>query len=206
MEGYDVVADYGHGPSAWEDAEYASNHFGRPDGVGLRILVVEDDADTAQSTALLLRLYGHRVRVAPDGRAALRLARRARPDVVLLDLGLPGMDGWEVARRLGEQLFARPPFLVALSGYGGEEDRRRSEQAGIHLHLVKPVDPEFLRRLLRRFQEVVMPGPCPPARGGGHHSGRGVDTSGPGLTDGVALWGRRPEPLVCCSAEDCCWQ
>jgi CheY-like chemotaxis protein len=206
MEGHNVVVDNGHRPSAGGRAEVSTEHFGRPAGVGLRILVVEDDADTARSMASLLRLYGHRVRVAQDGPAALRLARRTRPDVVLLDLGLRGMDGWGVARRLGKESFVKPPFLVALSGYGGEEDRRRSEEAGIHLHLVKPVDPVFLRRLLRRFQEVVMPRRRPPGRAGGHHNRRGVDTSGPGRTGGVVRRGSRPEPLLHCCAGDCSWE
>jgi CheY-like chemotaxis protein len=122
---------------------------------GLRILVVEDQADTAASLALLLRREGHEIQVAPDGLAAVGAVQFAHPDVVLLDIGLPGMSGWEVARWVTEQPAEKRPLLVAITGYGREEDRRRSEEAGIDLHLVKPVDPDQLLRLLRRFYRVV---------------------------------------------------
>ena len=77
------------------------------------------------------------------------------PDVVLLEIRLPKMDGWEVARRLREQATVKPPFCIAVTGYGMEADRRRSEEAGIDLHLLKPVEPSYLRRLLARFQTIV---------------------------------------------------
>jgi CheY-like chemotaxis protein len=130
---------------------------------GLRVLIVEDVADASAVLALLLRMEGHDVRVAPDGPAALALAEAISPDVVLLDIRLPGLDGWEVARRLRRRS-GKPPFLVALTGYGGECDRRRSEAAGIDLHLVKPADPELLLWLLRRFQRTVR-GTMRPAQG-----------------------------------------
>jgi DNA-binding response OmpR family regulator len=123
----------------------------------LRILVVDDDEATARSLAWLLRLYGYEVQTAPDGRTALQAAQARPPDVVLLDLGLPGMDGYEVAKRLREQADQARPFLIALSGYGQRSDRLRSRQAGIDLHLVKPVEPERLCRLLARFQAVLGP-------------------------------------------------
>ena len=119
---------------------------------GLRILVVEDHADTAESLALLLRGEGHEIQVAPDGLAAVGAVQFAPPDVLLLDIGLPGMSGWEVARWVTGQPAEKRPLLVAVTGYGREEDRRRSEEAGIDLHLVKPVDPEKLLGLLRRFR------------------------------------------------------
>ena len=122
---------------------------------GLRILVVEDHADTAATLALLLRMEGHEVQVAPDGPAALEAVQIASPDVVLLDIGLPGMSGWEVARWVTGQPAEKRPLLVAITGYGREEDRRRSEEAGMDLHLVKPVDPDELLGLLRRFYRVV---------------------------------------------------
>jgi CheY-like chemotaxis protein len=122
---------------------------------GLRILVVEDHADTAASLALLLRREGHEVQVAPEGPAAVGAVQVAPPDVVLLDIGLPGMSGWEVARWVTEQPAEKRPLLVAITGYGREEDRRRSEAAGIDLHLVKPVDPDQLLGLLRRFRRVA---------------------------------------------------
>jgi CheY-like chemotaxis protein len=126
----------------------------RPDAPGLRVLVVEDDADQA---AWLGRL-GHQVRVAPDGPAALRAAEATRPDVVLLDIGLPGMDGYEVAVRVHEELapaMPKAPPVIAVTGRVGEEDRRRSPQASIDLHLTKPVDPVLLFWVLRRFQNIV---------------------------------------------------
>jgi CheY-like chemotaxis protein len=126
-------------------------------GYRLRVLVVEDHEDTATSTALVLRLYGHDVQVASDGRMALQLMDAHAPDVVLLDLGLPKMDGWEVAKQIRTQATYKRPLLVAVSGYGGEADRLRSTEAGIDLHLVKPIDPDHLKDLLARFQTVVVP-------------------------------------------------
>jgi CheY-like chemotaxis protein len=122
---------------------------------GLGILVVEDHAETAATLALVLGREGHEIQVAPNGPAAVEAIQVAPPDVVLLDIGLPGMSGWEVARWVTEQPAEKRPLLVALTGYGQEEDRRRSEEAGIDLHLVKPVDPAELLRLLKRFHRVV---------------------------------------------------
>ena len=125
-------------------------------GPTLRILLVEDDGDSAETLAVLLRIYGHEVEVAHDGPTALRLAAAAPPDVALLDLGLPGgMDGYEVARRLREQKTDRLLFLIAVTGSGRDEDRRRSTEAGIHLHLLKPIDGEALNRLLSRFKAII---------------------------------------------------
>ena len=121
----------------------------------LRVLVVEDHADSAETLAVLLRLHGHEVDVAPDGPTALRIAAQNPPDVALLDIGLPGMDGFEVARRLQEQAAGKMPLLVAVTGYGQEEHRRRSKQAGIDLHLLKPVDPEEIKTLLARFKTII---------------------------------------------------
>jgi CheY-like chemotaxis protein len=111
------------------------------------VLVVEDCPDTRQSLAMLLRLWGFEPLVAADGPAALDAAR-SRPDVVLLDLGLPKMDGNEVARRLRAQPEMSEALLVAISGFGTEDDRRRSREAGCSAHLLKPVEPEALHRLL----------------------------------------------------------
>ena len=116
-------------------------------GGSRRVLVVDDNVDGAESLATLLKLLGHEVHVAHDGPAALRATADVRPEVVFLDIGLPGMDGYEVARRI-----RRPgrteALLVALTGYGQEEDRRRSREAGFDHHLVKPVDPAVLEDLL----------------------------------------------------------
>jgi DNA-binding response OmpR family regulator len=94
-------------------------------------------------------------KVASDGPSACRAVQESLPDVVLLDIGLPKMDGWEVAKRICEQGVWKRPLLVAMSGFGTEADRLRSEEAGIDLHLVKPVDPEELHKLLSRFQSIV---------------------------------------------------
>jgi CheY-like chemotaxis protein len=128
-----------------------------PPGGALRVLVVEDEPDAAESLRQLLLLYGHRAEVARDGPAAVELAERFRPDVVLLDIGLPGgMDGLEVARRVGLRPDGgKAPLLVAVTGRDQGDDRRRSELAGIHLHMTKPADPEVLRSLLARFRDAA---------------------------------------------------
>ncbi len=123
----------------------------RPRTVPARnILVVDNNHDAGESLALLLRLHSHDVRTAYDGPAALDLARARPPDVVLLDIGMPGMDGLEVARRLRRDLGLQQALLVALTGYGGEDDRRRSQEAGFNAHLVKPLDLDALNGLLAR--------------------------------------------------------
>lgn len=121
----------------------------------LCVLVVEDEDDSAQSLAELLTLGGHCVRVAPSGPDALREALVVCPDVVLLDIGLPGMDGWEVARRLRGQSRDKQPLVVAVTGYETTDDRWRSADSGIDLHLVKPVDPAALTKLLSWVRELL---------------------------------------------------
>jgi CheY-like chemotaxis protein len=121
------------------------------------ILVVDDSADTADSTMQLLELCGYTARAARGGEEALREVAENPPDVVLLDLGLPGMDGWELARRLREQADEGCPVLIAVSGYGDPASRRRSADAGIELHLVKPVDPAVLLGALGRYGRVLAP-------------------------------------------------
>jgi PAS domain S-box-containing protein len=113
-----------------------------------RVLVVDDSADAALSLAKLLRQRGHEVRVAHDGPSALAAARGDPPEVAFLDIGLPGMDGCELARRLRQEPRLRGALLVALTGWGQEEDRQRTRAAGFDHHLTKPADPEALHRLL----------------------------------------------------------
>ena len=120
-------------------------------GRARRVLVVEDNRDAAESLSLLLTLAGHEVRLAHDGSTAVKVASAYRPEVVLLDIGLPGMDGFHVARRLREEPGLDDAFLVAMTGYGQAEDRRRSQEAGFDRHLTKPVEPAVLRELLREF-------------------------------------------------------
>jgi two-component system CheB/CheR fusion protein len=123
----------------------------------MRVLVVEDNETTAENLALLLRSAGHEVEVAPDGLAAMKAAENHHPDVVLLDIGLPDIGGWEVARELQALPTEKRPLLVAVTGYGQEEDRRRSREAGIDLHLTKPINPSQLQHLLGRFKSFVSP-------------------------------------------------
>jgi signal transduction histidine kinase len=120
---------------------------------GLRILVVDDNADAGQLLADSLRALGHTTRVALDGPGALETAREFHPDVALLDLGLPVMDGFEVAHRLRAQPESIHILLVAITGYGQQVDRQRTRAAGFDEHLVKPVDLEELEAWLRRSQE-----------------------------------------------------
>jgi CheY-like chemotaxis protein len=134
------------------DGPHANGH------AALRVLVVEDHPDTAKSTAMLLSLYGHEVDIASDGPTALQAVRTKPPDVVLLDLGLPKMDGWRLAKQLREQSNGKTPFLIAVTGYGRQIDQNRSHEAGIDLHLVKPVEPDILQTILLEFQKAVTPG------------------------------------------------
>jgi len=114
------------------------------------MLVVEDNPDAAESLLMLLELKGHRVTTAPDGMAALAAMRAQRPDVLLVDIGLPGIDGYEVARRIRRDPQLGHPLLVALTGYGLEEDRQRALAAGFDQLLVKPVDLGLLEAVLAR--------------------------------------------------------
>jgi two-component system CheB/CheR fusion protein len=114
-----------------------------------RCLVIEDNLDAAESMGLLLELSGHKVELAHDGRQGLEAARRFRPEVVLCDIGLPGgMDGYEVARQMRQDPALSGARLIALTGYGQEEDQRRALEAGFDVHLTKPADPVTLERLL----------------------------------------------------------
>ena len=112
-----------------------------------RVLLVDDNVDAAETLKDFLDVLGHQVRIAHDGPSAILVAREWTADLVLLDIGLPGMDGYEVARAL-RLLPAPPRRLVALSGYGRESDRRQSAAAGFDVHLVKPVDLSNLEELL----------------------------------------------------------
>jgi CheY-like chemotaxis protein len=119
-----------------------------PSTTSRRVLVVEDNPDAAESLAMLIRLHGHEARIARDGPEALSLVEAYRPDVALVDIGLPGIDGYEVARRLRARPELLGVVLVALTGYSGPEERLRSHEAGFDRHMVKPVDIVELERLL----------------------------------------------------------
>jgi CheY-like chemotaxis protein len=125
----------------------------KPTGPSLRVLVVDDNRDTADSIALLLEASGHDVRMAYDGQTALEAALDYRPHVMLLDIGLPKIDGYEVARKMREAPPLKNVLLVALTGYGQELDRQRSLKAGFDHHLVKPADFDKLQQILTTVSE-----------------------------------------------------
>jgi CheY-like chemotaxis protein len=113
-----------------------------------RILIVDDSQDGAESLAMLLRIGGHETHVVHDGAEALVAAERIRPDVILLDIGLPKLNGYEVCSRIRERPWGREVRLVALTGWGQEQDRHRSKAAGFDVHLVKPVDHDVLLKMM----------------------------------------------------------
>jgi CheY-like chemotaxis protein len=114
----------------------------------LRVLIVDDNVDTAQALGRLLTRAGHQVAMAHEGEQALEQARAQMPQAVVLDIGLPGMDGFEVARRLRREPMLSETLLIAVTGYGQEGDRRQAMEAGFDHHLVKPVGLEELKKLL----------------------------------------------------------
>ena len=126
-----------------------------PSKQGFRILVVDDNHDSALSLAMMLSIMGHETRTAHDGESAVETAESFLPEVVLLDIGLPKLNGYEVAQRIREQAWGASMFLIAVTGWGQEEDRQRSSEVGLNVHMVKPVEPAALERLfaeLRRKQ------------------------------------------------------
>jgi CheY-like chemotaxis protein len=123
----------------------------------VRVLVVDDNVDSADAMALLVRYYGHDVLVAHDGEDALRLAETYRPHAILLDLGLPRVDGYEVTRRLRAESWAARTTIVAISGWGQDADLQRSRQAGCDHHLVKPAEPQALKTLLDDLGRSLSP-------------------------------------------------
>jgi CheY-like chemotaxis protein len=119
-----------------------------PGTLGQRVLIVEDNADSAESLAMLLSAEGHEVQITHDGAAALEVLESFRADLILLDIGLPGMDGYLVAQTIRERYGQRPLRLYALSGYGRQEDRALARASGFDVHLTKPVDPKHLLALI----------------------------------------------------------
>jgi CheY-like chemotaxis protein len=126
---------------------------GRVEAGTLRILIIEDNVDAAETLRDLLQLLGHQAAVTHTGPAGVEMARRLRPDVVLCDLGLPGMDGYAVAAALRRDRAAASSRLIAVSGYGQEEDIRRCVEAGFDAHLTKPVEFGTLQRLLETSRD-----------------------------------------------------
>jgi len=117
-------------------------------GRGRRVLVVDDDADGREAMRALLELWGHEVEVAANGEQGVELTLNRRPEVVLLDIGMPGMDGYQVAERIRAAPGGRDPFLVALTGWATVEDHRRAREVGFDTYVLKPADPEHLQALL----------------------------------------------------------
>jgi PAS domain S-box-containing protein len=131
-------------------AEDAPAAGARATSTGRRVLVVDDNRDGAASLAMMLSLWGHDTRMAHDGLEAIELAEAFRPEVVLLDIGLPRLNGYDTCRRIREQPWGKGMVIVAVTGYGQEEDKKKAEAAGFDYHLTKPPAPEALQRLLAR--------------------------------------------------------
>ncbi len=121
-----------------------------PDATPLRVLVVDDNRDSAETLSMLLELMGNEISVAYDGEQALAIANEIKPDVVLLDIGLPKMNGYEVARQIRQEPWGNNPILVAITGWGQTEDKDLSRESGFDHHLVKPVDHDHLLKLIQK--------------------------------------------------------
>jgi CheY-like chemotaxis protein len=139
---------------------------------GARILLVDDNVDAVASLSLLLQLGGHTTHVAHSGPEALRIASEVKPDIVLLDIGLPGMNGYEVARAIRARPELGHPFLAAVTGWGAPEDRIKSKEAGFDEHLTKPVDISVIELLLATLPARPNAGHIPPVE-----NGHEIDTS-----------------------------
>jgi CheY-like chemotaxis protein len=124
---------------------------------GHRVLLVDDNPDSSEPLSLLLQTKGHQTRVAIDGAEAISLADDFRPDCVLLDLGLPRMDGYEVARRLRQRPYGGEMVLVALTGWAGQDVRNKAAEAGFDYHLVKPVDWDELDKIVQSRSRSATP-------------------------------------------------
>jgi DNA-binding response OmpR family regulator len=123
-------------------------------GPSRRVLIVDDDIDSAASLAMLLQLSNHETYTAHDGLEALEAAERLQPEVVLLDVGLPKLSGYEVCRRIRQQTWAKNILIVAITGWGQTEDQQKSNEAGFDAHIVKPPDYDALERLLSSHLSV----------------------------------------------------
>jgi CheY-like chemotaxis protein len=138
------------------NVEFFKDYIGLPDYARRsRVLVVEDNRDAAESMRVLLQLFGHQADVAFDGLQAIEKASEFRPAIILLDISLPKLDGYDTALRLRQQPWGKHIVLVALTGWGQEEDKRRTKAAGFDLHLVKPVDLKLLQEILSSFQPAA---------------------------------------------------
>ena len=122
----------------------------------LQVLVVDDNRDAADSLGMMLRIMGNEPRMVYDGLEAVTAAGEFQPNVVLLDIGLPKLNGYEAAQRIREQPLGKRMVLIALTGWGQDEDKRRSSEAGFDHHMVKPVEPDALMNMLSRLQGALV--------------------------------------------------
>jgi CheY-like chemotaxis protein len=126
-------------------------------GAPLRLLVIEDNEDACETLTTMLTIWGHEVESAPDGIQGVAKALEQRPDAMLVDIGLPKLDGYEVARRTRSELGAKAPTMIAMTGYGQPEDRRRAIDAGFDAHMVKPINAYDLRDRLAAVRSQQKP-------------------------------------------------
>jgi len=126
----------------------------KPRARSFRILVVDDNQDSALSMAMMLSIMGHDTRTAHDGESAVTTAESFLPEVVLLDIGLPKLNGYEVAQRIRQQPWGESMYLIAVTGWGQDEDRQRSAEVGLNVHMVKPVEPATLEKLLAELHST----------------------------------------------------
>jgi CheY-like chemotaxis protein len=143
----------------------APNHAQTSNGTPHRILVVDDNEDGANSLGQMLQIMGNDVRVAHDGLAAIEAAEDFRPQVILLDIGMPKLDGYDACRRIRKKPWGKSTVLIALTGWGQEEDRRRTSAAGFDYHLVKPVESSTLLKVLEEATRISATTPAPAATG-----------------------------------------
>ena len=134
------------------DMKPASTHSVKPVPQPFRILVVDDNQDSAMSLAMMLSIMGHDTRTANDGESAVTTAESFLPEVVLLDIGLPKLNGYEVAQHIRANTWGHSMYLIAVTGWGQEEDRQRSSEVGLNAHMVKPVEPGALEQLLSELR------------------------------------------------------
>ena len=123
-----------------------------PHAIALKVLVADDNEDSAMTLSMILKILGSDVRTANDGMEAVEVATAFRPDVILLDIGMPRLNGYDTARRIREQPWGKNTVLVALTGWGQEEDRQKSHDAGFDTHMVKPVELAALEELLANLK------------------------------------------------------
>lgn len=137
------------GPGETLDMNMAKRNF--------RILVVDDNQDSALSLAMMLSIMGHETSTAHDGESAVKAAESFLPEVILLDIGLPKLNGYEVAQQIRRQPWGASMYLIAVTGWGQDEDRQRSAEVGLNVHMVKPIEPAALEKLLAELGSPTAP-------------------------------------------------